>query len=220
MRPLTFILILNGLIAAAQDPQLAHRSASSAEQSDNWRSLFDGSTLRGWRETPFTGRGSVRVENGAVVLAAGEPMTGITYGGDVPTVDYEIRFEASKAAGGDFFSSVTFPVDTAFCTWVLGGWGGDIVGISSVDGWDASENETRTYFSFEPTRWYRFRLAVTAEKITGFIDDAAVTVLNVNGRSLSLRHGEIKLSVPLGFASFRTTGMVRKVEIRTLKPRP
>ena len=45
--------------------------------------------------------------------------------------------------GGDFFATLTFPVDDSFCTFVTGGWGGDIVGLSSIDGWDASDNETR-----------------------------------------------------------------------------
>ena len=50
----------------------------------DWRPLFDGKSLQGWRETPFTGRGPVRVENETIVLNPGKPMTGITWTGSFP----------------------------------------------------------------------------------------------------------------------------------------
>ena len=81
-----------------------------------------------------------------------------TRAGVFPKTNYEIRFEATRIKGGDFFASLTFPVGESHCTWVTGGWGGDIVGLSSLDGWDASDNETRTYYTFETSRWYAFRL--------------------------------------------------------------
>src|SRR6478672_3337059 len=119
-----------------------------------WQSLFDGKTLQGWRETPFTGRGPVRVENGTIVLGGGNPMTGVTWTGKFPKSGYEVRFEAARLEGSDFFASLTFPAGDSFATWVMGGWGGDIVGISSIDGWDASDKETRSYFHFEARPWY------------------------------------------------------------------
>ena len=39
-----------------------------------------------------------------------------------------------------------------------------------------------------------------------------------SGRSIGLRYGEIKLSAPLGFAPYNTTGAVRKIEYRLLRP--
>jgi hypothetical protein len=117
--------------------------------------------------------------------------------------------------GNDFFSSVTFPVGDSFATWVLGGWGGDIVGVSSIDGWDASDNETRSYFNFENGRWYGLRLKVTGDRIQAWIDERAVVDVGIQGRSIGLRRGEIKLSAPLGFASYATTGAVRGIEYRT-----
>ena len=46
-----------------------------------WRSLFDGKTLAGWKETNFGGEGEVRVEDGAIVLERGNDMTGISFAG-------------------------------------------------------------------------------------------------------------------------------------------
>jgi len=181
-----------------------------------WQSMFDGKTLGQWKETAFTGHAAVRVEKGVLLLVAGNPMTGVTWSGAFPKSNYEIRFEASRIAGGDFFSSLTFPVGSSFATCVLGGWGGDIVGISSIDGWDASDNETRSYFTFETARWYTFRLLVTDDRIQAWIDDQRVVNAEIAGRAISLRHGEIKLSAPLGFASYNTTGGIRKIEYRPI----
>jgi hypothetical protein len=119
-----------------------------AQPAGEWRPLFDGKSLQGWRETPFTGHGKVHVEDGAIVLGPGGPLTGITLAGEFPTSNYELRLEAVRLKGNDFFATVTFPVRDSFCTWVTGGWGGDIVGLSSIDGWDASENETRATCRF------------------------------------------------------------------------
>jgi hypothetical protein len=185
--------------------------------AQDWQPLFDGRSLAGWRETPFTGRGRVRVENGTIVLGAGEPMTGITRAAPFPKSNYEVRFEAARLDGGDFFASLTFPVQDSFCTWVTGGWGGDIVGLSSIDGWDASDNETRTYFNFEKGRWYALRLRVAGDRIQAWIDDRSIVNVQIAGRTIGLRMGEIRLSAPFGFASYTTTGALRKIEYRRLK---
>jgi Domain of Unknown Function (DUF1080) len=182
----------------------------------DWQSLFDGKSLAGWRETPFSGHGQVRVEKGAIVLGAGSPMTGVTRTGSFPHTNYEVRFEGQRQQGNDFFASLTFPVGNSHCTWVLGGWGGDIVGLSSLDGWDASDNETRAYFTFENGQWYTLRLRVTADRIMAWIDDQAIVNVSIAGRSVSLRMGEIDLSAPFGFASYLTSGALRKIEYREL----
>ena len=134
--------------------------------------------------------------------------------GPFPHSNYEVRFEASRVQGGDFFASLTFPVGDSFCTWVMGGWGGDIVGLSSIDGWDASDNETRSYFTFEAGRWYAMRLQVTPDRINAWIDEHPIITVTIAGRTIGLRPGEIELSAPFGFASYNTTGAIRKVEYR------
>ena len=137
MRLLAVLLIFAALTAGQGSPQA------------EWVPLFDGKSLNGWRETGFTRHGTPEVRDGMIVLRPGGPMTGVTHTGTFPKSNYEVRFEAQRIKGGDFFASLTFPVRDSFCTWVTGGWGGDIVGLSSIDGWDASDNETRTYFNFE-----------------------------------------------------------------------
>ena len=191
-------------------------ATNTAQAQPQWTSLFNGKSLDQWKATPFPGSPIPRVENGTILLTAGHPLTGVTWSGKFPESGYELRFEAARLLGGDFFASVTFPAGGNFATWVLGGWGGDITGISSIDGWDASDNETRSYFTFDTAHWYTFRLQVTAEKIMAWIGDQRVVNVEIRGRAISLRHGDIKLSAPLGFASYNTTGSIRKIEYRPL----
>ncbi|MCC6539245.1 MAG: DUF1080 domain-containing protein [Bryobacterales bacterium] len=191
-------------------------AAHLAAQPPAWKPLFDGKTLEGWRETPFTNQGKVQVESASIVLLPGSPLTGITWAGQFPKTNYEIRFDARRVQGNDLFACLTFPVDGSFASWVAGGWGGDIVGMSSLDGWDASENETRSYFTFENGRWYSFRLEVRPERVRAWIDGASVFDVAITGRQISLRRGEIRLSAPLGFASFATRGEIRDVAYREL----
>ena len=48
---------------------------------------------------------------------------------------------------------------------VVGGWGGRVVGISSINGVDASENETYKDHEFKTGQWYRVRVKVTKKKV-------------------------------------------------------
>ncbi len=206
LTPLVAGMVL-ALGSAAQD---------APPKGGEWQPLFDGKSLQGWRETQFSGHGQVRVEDQTLILAAGKPMTGVTRTTAFPRSNYEVRFEAARLAGNDFFASLTFPVRDSFCTWITGGWGGDIVGLSSLDGWDASDNETRTYFNFERGRWYAMRLRVTDDRIMAWIDEEPIVQVDIGGRSVGLRFGETELSAPFGFASYGTTGALRKIEYRLL----
>jgi hypothetical protein len=176
----------------------------------------DWRPVTGWQETKFTGHGVARIEKGTIFLDPGAPMTGVTRAAAFPKIDYEIRYEAARLKGGDFFASLTFPVGDSHCTWVTGGWGGDIVGLSNIDGWDASDNETRSYFTFETGRWYAFRIQVTGANIRVWIDEQSVVNVPIAGRKVDLRRGEMNLSTPLGFASYNTAGGIRKIEYRPL----
>ncbi len=182
-----------------------------------WQSMFDGVSLKGWKETPFTGHGKVSVEKGVIILGSGY-MTGITWNGAFPYMDYEIRFEAARLEGSDFFASITFPVEDSHATWIVGGWGGSLVGISSLDGMDASENETGTAWQIERGRFYTHTLRVSGGRISAWIDkDPAIDVF-IHDRAVHLRFGEIELNRPLGFASYSTVGAIRKIEYRRLPP--
>ena len=178
--------------------------------------LFDGKTLEGWKKTDFSKPGEIRVEDGAIVLSAGSPMTGITCTKkDLPTTNYELTYEAKRLTGRDFFAAATFPVGKSFVTFVNGGWGGSVTGLSSLDGADASENDSSKYIKFEDRTWYRFRVRVTDRTILGWIDDKEVLNVDHADRRLSTRL-ETRANQPLGFATWETGGAIRRIEVRKL----
>src|ERR1035437_5641676 len=113
-------------------------AAQGAALPGGWTALFDGESLKGWRETPFSGRGEVQVKSGMIVIGKGH-LTGITWTGEFPRSHDEMRLEAARSEGSDFFAGVTFPVNDSFCSLISGGWGGSVVGLSSLDDEDASE---------------------------------------------------------------------------------
>ena len=186
------------------------------QQEPAWQSLFDGQSLKGWKETAFTGHGTVKLEDGAIVLGKGY-LTGVNFTGTFPKANYELRMEAQRAEGTDFFAGITFPVNDSYLTWINGGWGGKIVGLSNLDGNDASENETSVLRNFERGRWYRLWVAVTADRVRAWIDDELVIDVNIGNKEIGLRPGEIELSKPLGIASYNTVSKLRKIEWRPLK---
>ena len=87
----------------------------------------------------------------------------------------------------------------------MGGWGGSLVGISSLDGMDASENETTKFVSFETGRWYRIRLRVTEKRIQAWIDKEKLVDVDIAEQKISLRPGDIEMSKPFGVAAWQTT---------------
>ena len=146
----------------------------------------------------------------------GKDLTGITWGGPaLPTTNYELTLQARRLEGRDFFAGMTFPVGDSFCSLILGGWGGTIVGLSSIDGIDASENSTSQSIDFELQRWYRVRIRVTPEKIESWLDDKQIVDLPLKNRQIGVRI-EVEPSQPLGMASWRTKGALRDIRLRRL----
>ena len=217
MRTLVFKLIVCAMVCASGI--LAQQAAKPAAASE-WRSLFDGKTLTGWKETDFFGAGKVTVENGVITLGAGA-MTGINWAGasmPFPTTNYEVRIEAARIKGSDFFAGITFPVGESYCSWINGGWGGEVVGLSSIDGADASNNETTSTRKFELGVWYTLTLRVTPTTISAWIGDERVLQVNIDKKWIALREGEIEHSVPFGIATYSTVGAIRKIEWRPVAP--
>lgn len=186
-------------------------------EGEPWESLFDGQTLDRWRITEFGGQGEVKVEDGRVTFDYGAAdMTGITYLGPIPRMDYEVRLEAMRVNGSDFFCGLTFPVAQSCCSLIVGGWGGTLVGISSLDDLDASQNETTSFMEFEDGRWYRIRVRVTHGRIEAWIDDKQVVDVRPGGRRVSVR-AEVELSQPFGIAAWNTRAALRNIRVRPLK---
>src|SRR4051794_37742745 len=164
------------LFTIALLPLLAMPSWSGDKKAEPaWRSLFDGKSLAGWKITNFGGEGEVEVRDGAIVMEQGNDMTGVTFAGkDFPKMNYEVVVEGKRTKGNDFFCTATFPVGDSHSSLVTGGWGGCVVGLSSLDMQDASENETNSLVNFKDNQWYRFKVRVTKDRIQAWIDDKNV----------------------------------------------
>jgi 3-keto-disaccharide hydrolase len=190
-------------------------SAQGTKPSD-WQSLFDGKTLGNWQASKFGGDGSVKVENGEIVLETGKPFTGVTWAGpELPKTNYELALQARRVEGRDFFAGVTFPVGDAYCSLILGGWGGTVIGLSSINSEDASQNQTSQSMEFELGRWYNARIRVTDAAIEVWLDDRQIIKQELKGNKVSIRM-EMDPSVPLGVASWRTKAALRDLRLRRL----
>ena len=188
---------------------------ASAPADFEWRPLLGGGDdLSGWRVVSFGGEGPVRMEEGVLTLGMGEPMTAVVYTNPVPRTHYEIELETRRVLGNDFPCGLTFPVGDDHMTFVFGGWGGGVIGLSSIGGLDASENETGQYRRLEQNRWYSVRLSVTPEHIRVYLDGDRIINFDLRDREVGLRSGSIQLCVPLGIASYTTEGQVRNVRLR------
>jgi hypothetical protein len=184
-------------------------------KTDGDISLLDGKTLGQWEITDFGGQGDVYVKDGSIFLERGDYITGITWTGPVVRTNYEIELDAMRISGNDFFCGLTFPVGDSPCTLILGGWGGQLCGLSSIDGFDASENETTTFIPFENGRWYHVFLRVTPESIEAWLDNEQIVYVVITDRDIDIRI-EVELSQPLGIATWITTGAVRHIKMRKI----
>ena len=90
-----------------------------------------------------------------------------------------------------------------------------MTGFSSLDGDDASENETTRIRNYEENRWYTVRVRVEAERLQAFVDEESFADVKTTGRRISIRP-EVQDSRPLGIASWRTKAALRAIRLRTL----
>jgi hypothetical protein len=211
---LGLLLFCSALMAAPPPP-----GADTNRWSTNWTALLDGKSLTNWAVSDFVGHGPVTVADGKVRIAAGEDLGGIKWtNGPLPKTDYEISIDVVKVSGRDFFCGLTFPVANSSCSLIVGGWGGGLIGLSSLDDLDASENETTRSMSLETGRWYHVVLRVTSKRIQAWLDKEKVVDVSIVGHKVSLRPGPIYLSEPLGVATYSTTAELKDLKLRLLEP--
>ncbi len=201
-----------------------HAGVATAEEEanqfdSNWRPLFDGKSLDGWRVSRFGGEGEVYVEDKQLILDYGSSLTGVTFDGKPTQNNYEIKLEAKRLDGTDFFCGLTFPVGKSHCSLIVGGWGGALVGLSSIDGFDASENDTTQSMPFKRDQWYRIKIRVEDKLIVVWIDGKKVIDQDIEGRQISIRP-EVALSRPLGVCAWETRAAIRHVMMRSIASKP
>ncbi len=146
-------------------------------------------------------------------------VSGMAWTNGPARMDYEIEWEAMRVNGNDFFAAMSFPVKDSYVTFIPSGWGGSVAGISSVNGHDASENETASYLPLKDQTWHKFKIRVTEKKIEAWANEKQIVDLNTLDKTLDLRSGspsEIK-RYGLVCTSYRSTGAIKDIRMRKLK---
>ena len=212
---LFFAAFLSCCFGRQKDKKDSGNKEVQADQVTDSSYLFNGRTLDGWEITNFGPQGPDYISGDAIILSMGDGATGVTWKNEFPQTDYEITLEAKRVDGNDFFCGMTFPVGKSPCSLIVGGWGGNVVGLSSLDGYDASENETMTLQLFTKNVWYHIRLKVANDSIKAWINNAPVVEISTLGKEISIRP-EVELSKPFGIASWRTTAAIRNIRLRMI----
>jgi hypothetical protein len=184
-----------------------------------WKLLSD-EFAPAWKPSSMPEEGKVLIQNSEITLQPGQPMTGVRFdawnSAGLPLTRYSIEYEAMRVEGNDFFGTVTFPVNDSHVSLVVGGWGGTLVGISSIDDMDASENTTTGNARFENNRWHKVRIEVRDDDLRVLINNKLFVNTSTKGHKLSLRAGDIEKCLPFGFTSYATQSRIRNVLIHRL----
>ncbi len=214
----TMVALLAALSAVSSAPDAPPAPTATDPGGDGWVMLFDGESLDDWEFTNFGGEGPVTVRDGCIFIDYGADLTGVHREWPLQQrINYEIQLEARKVEGQDFFVGMSFPVRDEYCSLILGGWGGGVCGLSSIDSYDASENETTTYQNFETGRWYRVRVRVLEHEIVAWVDDELILRVDTEGKRFSQRF-EVEASRPFGLCSFQTQSATRNIRVRPVDP--
>ncbi|TWU02288.1 hypothetical protein Pla52n_33380 [Stieleria varia] len=196
----------------------AAADAAAKKKKDGWIELKDS-----WKPCEFGGDGEITVNDGTITLDYGSPITGVKWGGSfdgdkgLPRDNFEIELEAQRLDGFDFLCALTFPVAKSHASLVMGGWGGGVTGLSSIDGYDASDNQTTVFQSYENKKWYRARVHVDQNQIIVWVNDQKMFSHPRSGHDFDIRF-EMQSCTPLGLANYECKSQIRNVRIRRLKP--
>lgn len=215
--PLLTLLLSAALTATAQEAPA--KTAPVAEAMTQWV-LFDGKSLKDWEPVDIGGSGEVTLEGGQMIIAQGDSLSGVVYkkAAELPLTNYEISLQAKRLQGVDFFCGLTFPVGKLdrCASLILGGWGGSVTGISSIDDLDAANNATGSYQRYDDDKWYNVRLRVTPTNLSAWVDDKQVVDIDIKERKVSLRAGPMEAYAPLSLTTYNTMAALRNVVLRKL----
>lgn len=185
---------------------------------DDEAELLNGRDLTGWKvltDGYFDLAGKVYAKDGAMVLGAGNTMTGVQWTGKALRDNFRITLDAKRVEGEDFFCGLTFPVAKGHVTLILGGWGGRVVGLSNVDYMSASENNTTRIIEFERNKWYAVEARVGGGHIQIRLDGKLIIDQETEGRHFDVWPQQ-EDTRPLGITTYATKGAIRDIRVERM----
>jgi hypothetical protein len=214
------IVISLGCATQAPQPQPQPETETNAPAKPDDDVLYLSSE-RWQKQTTgdFEWSGEVEVSEDTVKMAEGEPYTGVRWPGSVPRENYEIELEARRTKGSDIFCGLTVPVGDEHVSFILGGWGDCVVGLSNVDDFNASENDTTESMGFTNGDWYRVKMRVTPERIDCWIDGKQVVECERAEHTFST-YEALRPLHPLGVFTWMSSGEIRSAEVRRIPATP
>lgn len=224
-------------------PQIFIWDCNTLKNEKKWISLFNGKTLDGWSVPSFEADRTAEIRDGCIIIGRDDLAMGIKYIKPFPKSNYEIIYHAKRTKGHNFFGAITFPVMESFCSFINGGWNGTIFGLSSINDYDASENETTAFYDFKDNQWYQFHLCVCDDRIlvwfypvdeegnkmdgakedTNIINEIMKETekpkvdLLLENKRISNRI-DVEYFQPLGISTWYTEGHIRDIKYRELTP--
>ncbi|MCL2117704.1 MAG: DUF1080 domain-containing protein [Planctomycetaceae bacterium] len=237
------VVILALLALLLLIPQVRTKAGDTSKDEQKWTPLFDGKTLDGWSVSRIEADKKAEIKDGCIIVGRDDLASGVKYDKPFPKSNYEIMYQAKRVKGYDFFGTITFPVKESHCSFVAGGWSGSVIGLSSINGYDASENETSAFYEFKDKQWYQFRVRVSDDRITVWCypvdedgkiieadkDDPKAAAagreevekpkadLALKDKRVSTRL-EVTFFQPLGISTWNTEGHLRDIKYRELTP--
>lgn len=206
---------MNARVATALLLTLAATACTATERdAPTWTSV----RLDAANSVAFGGEGEVRRTDDCLVLEPGSPLTGVVFAEVPPDEPYELEATATRLSGVDFFCGLTFPTARGCLTLVLGGWGGAVCGLSSLDGMDAANNATRRLRAFAKDEDHRVHVVVDGERVVVAIDGEPFLECDLTGHAVDVR-AEVGPTKPFGFCSYLTRARLSHVRWRPLRAR-
>ena len=147
-----------------------------------------------------------------IQIGKGKPAAGIKVSQAFPRINYEVVFEARRTEGNDFFCGVTFPIQDNYCSFIVGGWGGGVVGLSNIDTMAAVENDTTRYLEVKDGQWYTIRLRVTEQRVIAWIDGEEFANIEVADHKFDIWWEQEPVR-PFGIASWNTSAEIRNIRL-------
>lgn len=185
----------------------------------DWIPLFNGKDLSGWhpvRQDEFV-HGKGTVEDGVLILHAGQPGSGLRLARkDFPKMNYEIELKAQRIEGFDFFCGLNVPVSNTWITLIVGGWDGEVLGLSNLDGLSAVENKYVQQVPFKQRQWYVIRMRVEKGQITVWLDDRKRIEAKTKGVQIGIRDSMRGLK-PMGICSWFSRAGIKDLRVRRLE---